>query len=230
MLQFRIKRPVYLGIALASVMCLSNPAAAELRAKALSPPVSLAAPGALSPPVSQVATGELSPPVSRVTPGALSPPVSLAAPGHQVTPGALSPPASRPTPGALSPPVSREAMVRLDDSGKRATVLTDLAPFDSMMTHAADPRGALELLVLRERMRGWRFYDHFRSDAEAPARRPQVGTRTPVLSADGADLAAALQTIREIGDTSARPQLRQVLTAITRARDDELLRRPARET
>lgn len=91
----------------------------------------------------------------------------------------------------------------LNDRGKRATVITDLAPFDSMMTHAADPRGAPELLALRERMRAWRFYDHFRSDAEAPARRAQVGTRTPVLAADGADLAAALQTIREIGNAGA---------------------------
>ena len=72
-----------------------------------------------------------------------------------------------------------------------------------MMTHAADPRGARELLALRERMGGWRFYDHFRSDPEAPARRPQVGTRTPVLAADGHDLAAALQTIREIGNPAA---------------------------
>ncbi|MEO3428994.1 AAA family ATPase [Pelagibius sp. CAU 1746] len=94
----------------------------------------------------------------------------------------------------------------LDEQGKRATVITDLAPFDSMMTHAADPRGAPELLALRERMRGWRFYDHFRSDTEAPARRPQVGTRTPVLAADGADLAAALQTIREIGNPAALNQ------------------------
>jgi len=91
----------------------------------------------------------------------------------------------------------------LDEAGKRQSVITDLAPFDSMMTHAADPRGARELLALRERMRGWRFYDHFRSDPEAPARRPQVGTRTPVLSADGHDLAAALQTIREIGNPAA---------------------------
>jgi predicted ATPase len=91
----------------------------------------------------------------------------------------------------------------LDEAGKRQTVVTDLAPFDSMMTHAADPRGARELLALRERMRGWRFYDHFRSDPEAPARRPQVGTRTPVLSADGHDLAAALQTIHEIGNPAA---------------------------
>lgn len=91
----------------------------------------------------------------------------------------------------------------LDEAGKRQTVITDLAPFDSMMTHAADPRGARELLALRERMRGWRFYDHFRTDPEAPARRPQVGTRTSVLSHDGHDLAAALQTISEIGNPAA---------------------------
>lgn len=91
----------------------------------------------------------------------------------------------------------------LDEQGARITILDDLPPFDSMMTHAADPRDAPELLMLRERMRGWRFYDHFRTDADAPARRAQVGTRTPVLASDGADIAAALQTITEIGDPDA---------------------------
>ncbi len=91
----------------------------------------------------------------------------------------------------------------LDERGTRTTVVSDLAPFDSMMTHAADPRGVPELIVLRERMRGWRFYDHFRTDPEAPARQAQVGTRTPVLASDGADVAAALQTIREIGNVRA---------------------------
>jgi energy-coupling factor transporter ATP-binding protein EcfA2 len=89
------------------------------------------------------------------------------------------------------------------DSGEWRYVFQHLAPFDSMMTHCSDPLEALELLVLRERMRDWRFYDHFRTDREAPARRPQVGTYTPVLASDGADLAAALQTIREIGDVAA---------------------------
>src|SRR5262245_45974465 len=37
------------------------------------------------------------------------------------------------------------------------------------------------------------------ADREAPARRPQIGTYTPILRGDGADLAAAVQTIREIG-------------------------------
>ena len=85
------------------------------------------------------------------------------------------------------------------DSGEWRQVSTHLAPFDSMMTHCSDPREAPELLSLRERMRDWRFYDHFRTDREAPARRPQVGTYTPVMASDGADLAAAIETVREIG-------------------------------
>ena len=91
----------------------------------------------------------------------------------------------------------------LDDGGEWRVALSDLARFDSMMTHAADPKGAPELLTLRERMRAWRFYDHFRTDRDAPARRTMVGTRTAALTADGSDLAAAIQTIREVGDPDA---------------------------
>jgi predicted ATPase len=80
------------------------------------------------------------------------------------------------------------------------TVLAGLSTFDSMMTHCADPRTTPEILSLREQMRSWRFYDQFRSDLEAPARLSQLGTHTPVLGNDGGDLAAALQTIIEIGD------------------------------
>jgi predicted ATPase len=69
-----------------------------------------------------------------------------------------------------------------------------------MMTHCSDPHDGLELLIVRERLRDWRFYDHIRTDLDAPVRRPQVGTYTPVLASDGMDLAAAVQTIREIGD------------------------------
>ncbi|MET1411370.1 AAA family ATPase [Roseibium sp. HPY-6] len=91
----------------------------------------------------------------------------------------------------------------LNSEGQRIPVYQNLARFDSMMTHAADPKDGLELLVMRERMRAWRFYDHLRTDRDAPARAPKIGTRTPVLSADGGDLAAALQTILEIGDEVA---------------------------
>ncbi len=89
------------------------------------------------------------------------------------------------------------------DDGQWNTISYQLPSFDSMMTQFADPRNAPEMLSLREQIRSWRFYDHFRTDIDAPARLPQIGTHTPILSNDGADMAAALQTIREIGNPAA---------------------------
>jgi predicted ATPase len=95
----------------------------------------------------------------------------------------------------------RGPLVKARGEGSEWTYVTQtLSSFDSMMTHCADPRNTPEMLVLREHIRTWRFYDQFRVDGGAPARLPQVGTHTPVLGHDGSDLAAALQTIAEIGD------------------------------
>jgi predicted ATPase len=74
---------------------------------------------------------------------------------------------------------------------------------DSMLASVADPQRAPEMLAVREAVRGWRFYDHFRTDAESPARFAQIGTFTPVLHHDGSNLAAALQTILEIRSDEA---------------------------
>ncbi len=90
-----------------------------------------------------------------------------------------------------------------DKSGRLRPVVTDLAPFETMMMRAADPTNAVELLFLRERMKAWRFYDHFRIDRDAPSRIPRIGTRTVALASDGSDLAPAVQTVREIGDGPA---------------------------
>ena len=93
------------------------------------------------------------------------------------------------------------SVVRLRDAGGDWVTATDaLRTFDSMLTELADPRAAPELIVVREQLRSWRFYDHLRTDGAAPARASHIGTLTPVLAADGADLASALQTIVEIGD------------------------------
>lgn len=78
-----------------------------------------------------------------------------------------------------------------------------LADTDSMLASVADPQRAPEMLAVRESVRGWRFYDHFRSDSDSPARIAQVGTFTPVLHHDGSNLAAALQTILEIRSDDA---------------------------
>ncbi|QGZ61486.1 AAA family ATPase [Paraburkholderia acidisoli] len=90
-----------------------------------------------------------------------------------------------------------------DPEGEWNTLAQPVASFDSMMTEYADPRGAPEMIAVREQIRSWRFYDHFRTDQHASARQVQIGTHSPVLADDGANLAAALQTIREIGDAEA---------------------------
>lgn len=109
-------------------------------------------------------------------------------------------------------PVLRPAALLCDRSGPAVRTRTadggwhrsqGIRPYDSMLSELADPQLAPDLLRLRELIRSWRFYDHVRTDAEAPARAARIGTRTPVLGHDGADLAAALQTIREIGDHDA---------------------------
>jgi predicted ATPase len=109
-------------------------------------------------------------------------------------------------------PVFRPASLLVDRRGSvvrsRAergwdTVSHNLEKFDSVLARLADPQRTPEVLTLRDQIRSWRFYDHFRTDADAPARQPHVGTYTPVLADDGHDLAAALQTIREIGDERA---------------------------
>lgn len=90
-----------------------------------------------------------------------------------------------------------------DAEGEWQVVASNVPSFDSMLTRIADPQRAPEVLTIREAIRAWRFYDHFRVDVDSPIRHPQLGTRTPVLSNDGYDLAPALQTIREIGNGEA---------------------------
>ncbi|MGO1318505.1 MAG: AAA family ATPase [Cellulomonadaceae bacterium] len=74
-----------------------------------------------------------------------------------------------------------------------------LATHESMIGEFADVGAAPELAEVRRTLRSWRFYDQFRTDPLAPARSVQIGTRTPVLAADGTDLAAAIETVREAG-------------------------------
>jgi predicted ATPase len=100
--------------------------------------------------------------------------------------------------------IDRQGSLIKSRASRSWDVITDSAStFESVFTQIADPARTPELFQMREMIRGWRFYDHFRTDHLAPARQPQLGTRTPVLHHDGHDLAAALQTIQEIGDSRA---------------------------
>ncbi|WP_326547393.1 AAA family ATPase [Mycolicibacterium sp. ND9-15] len=86
------------------------------------------------------------------------------------------------------------------ESGRSFDKLSQsLPPYRSVLAEFAHPGAHPELTRVRDRLRDWRFYDGFRVDAAAPSRQRTVGTRTPVLSDDGSDLAAAIQTIIEAG-------------------------------
>lgn len=84
----------------------------------------------------------------------------------------------------------------LGDDGRRSVEIA-LPPWASLLGELVDPLGYPDLSAVRDVVRGWRFYDSFRVDADAAARQPQVGTRTEVLAHDGHDLAPAIATIVE---------------------------------
>ena len=89
----------------------------------------------------------------------------------------------------------------LDSSERLTDYSGQLMPTESVLSQLREPHLYPELSALRSEMSRWRFYHHFRTDVDSPLRHPQVGVRTPVLSHDGRDLAAALQTINEIGQS-----------------------------
>lgn len=87
-----------------------------------------------------------------------------------------------------------------DLEGHRVDYPLVLGANESVLSQLREPHRYPELFAIREEVRAWRFYHQFRTDDSAPLRAPQVSVQTPVLSHDGSDLAAALQTIYEVGD------------------------------
>ncbi|OJH42093.1 AAA family ATPase [Cystobacter ferrugineus] len=90
-----------------------------------------------------------------------------------------------------------------DAEGRRTTFAAKLWGHESLLAQISEPHRFPLLSALRAELLHWRFYHHFRTDPESPLRHEQVGVRTPALAHDGRDLAAALMTIQEIGDTRA---------------------------
>lgn len=72
-----------------------------------------------------------------------------------------------------------------------------------MLAQLSEPHLYPELSALRVELAGYRFYHQFDTAPSAPLRTPRIGVRTPVLGDDGSDLAAALWTVREVGDGEA---------------------------
>lgn len=87
-----------------------------------------------------------------------------------------------------------------DVDGNRTAFPFELWNGESFLAQLSEPHRFPVLSALRAVLVRWRFYHHFRTDAESPMRQPQIGVRTPALADDGSDLAAALMTVQEIGD------------------------------
>jgi predicted ATPase len=94
-------------------------------------------------------------------------------------------------------------MIKIRENKQWQVASQKVPVYGSMFDQLADPGAAPEVFQVREMIRNWRFYDHFRTDKDGPARQAHLLTRTPVLHQDGRDLASALQTIMETGDKHA---------------------------
>ncbi len=90
-----------------------------------------------------------------------------------------------------------------NSQGEREQFLLRISSSESVFDQVADPKQYPQLDDVRRKIVRWRFYHTFRTDPESPLRRAQAGTWTPVLAADGLDLAAALMTIMRDGDGEA---------------------------
>ncbi len=92
--------------------------------------------------------------------------------------------------------------------GEKTAYTASLYENESIFGQLADPHLYPEVSQMREIFKQWRFYHEFAVWSGSAVRQPQIGFRAPVLADDGHNLAAAFQTIIEIGDDDL---LRQVL-------------------
>ena len=111
-----------------------------------------------------------------------------------------------------------------DVEGHRVDYPLVLSENESVLSQLREPQRFPELFAIRDEVRSWRFYHGFRTDENSPLRTPQVSVQTPVLSHDGSDLAAALQTILEIGEGH------RLMTAISSALPGRVLQILSNET
>ena len=92
--------------------------------------------------------------------------------------------------------------------GEKVTYTSTIYENESIFGQLAEPHLFPEISQVRETFKQWRFYHEFAVWSGSAVRQPQIGFRAPVLADDGHNLAAAFQTLIEIGDDEL---LRQVL-------------------
>lgn len=83
----------------------------------------------------------------------------------------------------------------VDVSGKRHLLSTDLLGSETALSALQDAVLFPDLHMVRRALSMWRFHHGFRTDAEAPMRRPSLAVAAPTLAQDGSNLAAVIATL-----------------------------------
>lgn len=83
-----------------------------------------------------------------------------------------------------------------DGEGKRAQAEAELLASETALSSLRGGYRAID--AVRHVIASWRFYHGFRTDPDSPLRKPAPAITSPMLSADGSNLAAVFATIRHI--------------------------------
>jgi predicted ATPase len=109
------------------------------------------------------------------------------------------------------------AVFARDAAGERTELGLDLMASETALGALQDPERFPDLHLIRRAMLDWCFYHGFRTDTDAPLRRPCLAVATPTLSSDASDLAAVLATLVHIREDT-EPLDRAIADAFPGAR------------
>lgn len=83
-----------------------------------------------------------------------------------------------------------------DENGNRTIAEEEMLASETALSNL---RGSYrEIDAVRHALTNWRFYHAFRTDADSPLRRPSRAITSPLLHADGSNLAAVFATLRHV--------------------------------
>ena len=99
--------------------------------------------------------------------------------------------------------------VKIRDDGESWSKPVPIRHYDSMLSELADPQRAFEVLGLRDRIRSWRFYDQFRTDADAPVRCSATSLRAPCGASAARRRASSLDSALRQSGSWRRPRSRR---------------------
>ncbi|GHA17410.1 ATPase [Devosia pacifica] len=89
-----------------------------------------------------------------------------------------------------------------DADGRKILLEHELLASETALSQIRGGGVFAEIEAVRHTLSSWRFYHQFRTDPDAPIRRPGLPVTSPLLDADGSNLASVLATLRHIrGDT-----------------------------